>query len=785
MFHNYLLIALRIIRLNKVSTLINVMGLAVGLATYTLIMLWVQDELSYDRFNANYKNLYRVVENQYYAGGDVFPVAVTPSALSGQLKEEYPEVVRSCRLTQMWYTVRQEEKVFSEGFTLVDPGFLSMFSVELIKGDVATALSDPQSIILTEELAARYFGTLDPVGRTLSIDRKAFMVTGIMKKFPVNSHAEIKSLIPFMYLKSTGSNMEDWGNNSYYTYVLLDPKADLSDFNNKIRELIKKHNKGAVTDIYLQPIGQIHLYSSGKFTAEIGAQGDIRYVRALSLVAIFILLIACINFMNLSTAQSTRRAKEVGMRKVTGAQRSKLILQFLGESVILVFIAYLVAMIAVELFLPRFSNLTGKPLDLKYFTPRFAGRALIIIFLTGIVAGSYPAFFISSFNPLKVLKGALRVGPGSSVFRRVLVTSQFAISVALIIVTLIITRQLNFIQKQKLGYDRENLVYFYFGDEIKPHLKTFKQELLASPDILSVTTTNQVPTYIGNSSSGWTWEGKSSTEEVLMHMVTVDEDYVKTFKIDMAEGRYYSPEMMHDTAFVVINETAARLISPEGSAIGKFLSVYRYRLNIIGVVRDFHFKSVHKKIEPLVLAFLPNDTYILFARIAASNREHALKHMETVFKKFAGDQFYAYHFLDEDFNNLYKAEKQMNMIFSYFAILAIFISCLGLFGLALFTSEQKTKEIGIRKTMGASLSSLVWMFLREYLRWVAMAVILAAPVAWFAMEKWLGNFAYRISMRPVEFIVAALLAFLIAMLTVSYQAIRSATRNPVISLKYE
>ena len=482
MFHNYLLIAIRIIRHNRISTLINVLGLAVGLATYTLIMLWVRDELNYDRFNTHYKDLYRVVENQYYAGGDIFPVAVTPSGLAGKIKEEYPEIEKSSRLTDRWYTIRQDEKIFSEGFTLVDPDFLSMFSVEMVKGDKATALLNPQSIVLTEELAEKYFGTLDPVGRTLSIDKKGFIVTGVIKKFPTNSHVEVRSLIPFLYLKTTGSNMEDWGNNSYWTYVQLTPGTDLAAFNSKIKDLIKRYNKGAVSDIYLQHIGQIHLYSAGKFTAEIGAQGDIRYVRALSMVAIFILLIACINFMNLSTAQSARRAKEVGMRKVTGANRRKLIVQFLGESVILVFMAYLVAIIAVEALLPWFSNLTGKALALHYFTRQFVVNAFFIILVTGVVAGSYPAFYISSFNPMKVLKGLLRTGQGGSIFRRILVTSQFAISVSLIIVTLIVTRQLTYIQNKKLGYDRENRVICIWGPSpstdsttVPPHyaLKSF------------------------------------------------------------------------------------------------------------------------------------------------------------------------------------------------------------------------------------------------------------------------------------------------------------------------
>jgi len=785
MFWNYLIIALRTIRQNRTSTFINILGLAVGLATYMLIMLWVNDELNYDKFNARFDDLYRVVENQYYAGGELFPVAVTPSGLAAGIKEEYPEIRMVSRLTEQYYIVRQEEKIFSEGFDLVDPDFLSMFSVELIRGDKARALADPNSVILTEEMAAKYFGDIDPVGMTISIDKKSFMVSGIMKKFPANSHIELKSLIPFTYLKTTGTKMDDWGNNSYWTYVLLEPGTDLKAFNDKIKGLIKRHNENAVSDIYLQHIGEIHLYSAGKFTAEIGAQGDIRYVRVLSLVAIFILLIACINFMNLSTAQSTRRAKEVGMRKVTGANRRKLIFQFLGESVLLVFVAYLIAVILIAILLPWFSNLTGKTMVIRYFTLDFLGNALFVILLTGIVAGSYPAFIMSSFNPLNVLKGSVRTAPGGAIFRRILVTPQFTISVALIIITLIITRQLTYIQNKKLGYDRENLVYLYFGDEVRTHLQTLKQELLSSPDILGVTTTNLLPTNIGNSMSGWTWDGKSSTEEVLMHMVQVDMDYLKTFRIELAEGRFYSPEMMNDTSFLVINESAARLISPEGTPIGKFLSIGPYRLNIIGVVRDFHFKSVHRKIEPLVLAFLPKDNYVLFVRISANNRDKTLKYLSESYKKYAADQPFTIRFLDEDFDNLYKAEKRMSSIFRYFSILAIFISCLGLFGLSLYTAEQKTKEVGIRKALGATSTSIAGMFLQEYFRWVIIAILLATPIGWFYMQNWLRDFAYHISIRPHEFVLAAVLAFAVAMLTVGFHALKSAGRNPAHSLKYE
>jgi ABC-type antimicrobial peptide transport system permease subunit len=580
--------------------------------------------------------------------------------------------------------------------------------------------------------------------------------------------------------------MEDWGNNSYWTYVLLAPNTNIKSFNEKIRGLISKHNTNSNnTQIYVQHIGEIHLHSAARFTAEIGSQGDIRYVRSLQMIAIFILFIACINFMNLSTAQSIKRAKEVGMKKISGAGRGKLVMQFLSESVFLVLLADIVAMVMVESLLPWFNNLTGKSLAIEYFSLEHLQSTLGIILLTGIVAGSYPAFFLSSFSPLKVLKGKFKTGKSAAIFRKILVTGQFTISIILIIGTLIVTRQLRYIQEKKLGYDKDNIAYFFLTDGMKKHMEALKQDILEEPGIESVTYTNQLPSNIGSSSWGWNWDGKSSTEEVLMHMVMVDEDFQKTFKIAMAEGRYYSAEMRNDSSNVVINESAARIISDKESVIGKVLSFGNYKLTIIGVVKDFNFKSVHRKIEPLVMGCLPKECYITVMRINSGNMKKATSHIEKTFKKYASDQPYYLGFLDQDLENLYLSEKRMGVIFRYFSLLAILISCLGLFGLSLFTAEQKTKEIGIRKTMGATSLSIVTLFLKQYFRWVLLATIIATPIAWYTMQAWLDNFAYRISIHPMEFIVASLMAFAIAMITVGYHAIRASGQNPVISLRYE
>jgi ABC-type antimicrobial peptide transport system permease subunit len=661
-----------------------------------------------------------------------------------------------------------------------------MFSVEFIKGDKQSALSQNQSVILTEELASKYFGKDDPIGKILQIDGNEFMVTAIMKNFPKNSHLAVTSLIPFLYLKSKNYDyFESWGNNTYYTYVLLSPETNVESFNKKIKDLINKNNKGINIEISAQHIGDIHLKCSGKYAAEVGNQGDIKYVNALRIIAIFILLIACINFMNLSTAQSAKRAKEVGIKKITGAGKIRLILQFLGESVFLVLIADIIAMVLVESVLSWFNNLTGKELVIHYFTFDHLKNTLGIVLITGLIAGSYPAFFLSSFNPLQVLKGKFRSSKSAVLFRQILVSLQFAISIILIIGTLTIVRQLKFIQNKKLGFDRENLVYFYYGNQIKNHMQSFKQELMAEPSILSVTCSNQSPANIGNSSYGFEWEGKSTDEQVLVHHVCVDEDFQKTFKLEMAEGEFYNASMVGDSSYVVINQTAARLITEKGPVVGKIVTFWGRRIKIIGVVKDFNFKSVHRKIEPLAMLLIPPETYCSFVRINSGAREKALKHIEATFKKYDPEQPFYSKFLDEDLDNLYSAEKRISVIITYFSILAIFISCLGLFGLSLFTIELKTKEIGVRKTLGATTFSITIMFLKQYYKWLMISVIVATPLAWYTMHLWLENFAYRITQKPYEFIIAAVISFLIASITVCSQAIRAASQNPVVSLRYE
>ena len=785
MIKNYFKIILRNFRRFPVYSLLNIGGLAIGMTCTFLILLWVQDEMSYDKFYKDADNLYRVLENQHYAGGEIFPVAVTPSGLAPAMKEEFPEIIRASRYTNNWWLVQKGDEFVNEKFTNVDPDFFKMFDIQFVKGDISTALKEPHSLVMTEEMAKKYFGDENPLGKTLNVDRKyLFTVTGVIKKQPHNSHMDFNLLVPFVFLKETGTDINNWGNNSIFTYVELQNSTDYKVVDDKIKNFLKKYNEGSTTDILLQNVQKIHLYSSGKYTADISGLGDITHVRIFSVVALLILIIACINFMNLSTAQSARRSKEIGMRKVVGASKRKIILQFFGESIFMAFVAHIIAMILVELLLPTFNNISGKQLDINYQSINLYVILLSIILFTGLLAGSYPALFLSSFNPLNVIKGAINRNPGNAGFRRVLVIIQFSLSVFLIICTLIIGSQLAYIRNIKLGLNKDNIGYFWFGKDIQKKRVALKNELLKNPDIISASISNQLPTNVGNSSDGFKWEGKNPDEDVLFHLLVVDEDYAKTFKLKMEEGRFFSIDYPSDTFAVVINEKAAEVIGYK-DPIGKPLSVWQYNLHIIGVVKNFHFKSVHNKIEPLVMFMNPDWFNIFFVRMNPENITETVKFIEKTVKKFDPVSPFYFNFLDKDYDNLYRSENQMGKIFNYFSLLAIIISCLGLLGLSSFMAERRTKEIGVRKVNGAKNNEIFILLSKEFTVWVIISFLIASPLAWYAMNKWLHSFAYHTKMEWWEFLVAGLILLAVALLTVSFQVYKAASKNPVEALRYE
>ena len=785
MLKNYLKIAYRNLTRYKAFTAINILGLAVGMACTILILLWVQDELSFDNFNKNAEKIYRVVEIQHYAGGTIFPVAVTPGPLAESLKETYPEITDAARFNFSGRNIRYNDKIFREVIAFADPSFLKIFTYHLSAGDPNTVLNDPHSILLTEKSAQKYFANENPIGKAILIDDSVSMkVTGVLKDVPTNSHLRFEFLVPFESLKNLGRNLDQWGNNSFYTYVQLQQDAKVSEVNQKIKDEIKKHNEGSVTDLELQQLMKIHLYSAGKYTADIGGLGNIEYVNIFSLVALIVLFIACINFMNLSTARATKRAKEVGMRKVIGADRFQIVKQFYIESILFAFIALLIALTISDLLLNAFNDLSGKEISFSSLGSTTIIALIILTIFTGIIAGSYPAIYLSSFLPIKVLKSNSAISGGGSFFRKVLVVTQFSLSLILIIGTIIISSQLDFIKNKDLGFNRENVIELNINNPIRTNLEAVKNELEKNPKIISVAASSSGPTYIMNSTSGISWEGKNEKEETLIHFMFSDQDLANTFKMNMAEGRFYSRDFGSDTSAIVINEEAAKIMGMK-DPLGKTLTVFGDKLNIIGVVKNFNFKPLDTKIEPLVIKYSDDLLFSMFVRVKPGDLTSTIDYIKDVYKTFSPSAPFNYHFIDKNFEELYTSETRMQTIFSYFAIFAIIISCLGLFGLASYIAERRTKEIGIRKVLGANVFNLSYLLSRQFTKWVLISNLIAWPVAYFLMDQWLQDFAYRVDISLWVFPLSGLLVLAVAILTVSYQAIKVALVNPVKSLKYE
>jgi len=785
MLKNYLKIALRNIRRHKGYSFINIAGLAIGMACCILILLWVQDELSYDRFHENAGDIYRVLQDIKFADHDT-TWAINQGPLGPSLKTDFPEIINATRITWRRLRLTYNDKRFDEVLGMADDSIFEMFTFPLVKGDPATALSDPHSIVVTEEMAEKYFGDEDPLGKTIKADNKwDFQVTGILSNVPHNSHLQFDFLIPFIFGRELNYTVDRWGNSQFRTYVQLQKGAPVQEVIQKISGyLFEKPTIEKDARLNLQPLARIHLYSNYEFDS---AHGDITYVTIFSIIAFFILLIACINFMNLATARSGNRAKEVGMRKVAGAHKTDIVRQFYSESILLAFIALFVALTIVGLLLPTFNNLAAKELSMNVSGNLLALLGLLgITLLTGVISGSYPALFLSTFQPVKILKGSLRSGSKGSVFRKILVVFQFALTILLIICTIVIYNQINYMRNVKLGYDKEHMIYKGMRGDMRAKFDSVKNELLQNPNILGVTASSNVPTYgYTFSNSLWRWEGQDPDEETLMRAVFVDFDYFETFGMEIVEGRSYSKEFSTDaTVAIMVNEEAVKAMGME-SPIGKRLSLGNNNMKIIGVVKNYHFRSLRQEIDPLILIYNPGPCGVLFARLKSENIPKTIGYMENIWKEFAPGHPFNYRFLDEALDDLYRSEQQIGTILRYFSILAIFISCLGLFGLASFMAEQRTKEIGIRKVLGASVSNIVLLLSREFTKWVLLANIIAWPVAYFAMHKWLQSYAYSTNIALWSFILSGVLALVIASVAVSYQSIKAAVTNPADSLRYE
>ena len=793
---NNLIVSLRNARKHLGYTFLNVAGLTIGLTASILILLFVLHERSYDRFHANADRICRVAVRARL-GNTRIDQTFTPAILTPTLLEEFPEVVRSVRFrnNSRGILVKVDDRTYNEQrVTAVDAAVFQVFSFPFIHGDPKTALAEPNTTVLTVSTARKYFGDAHPVGQTLTIGDVDFRVTGIIEDIPDNAHFHFdifNSIITFNTINST-----HWFDNNYKTYIQLQEDCTVADFEAKLPEFVKTHlwegqdyaawvDQGNFWEYYLQPLTDIHLNSD--LRGEFEPNGNAAYVSVLTVIAVFILLIAVMNYMNLATARSAGRAREVGIRKVVGSLRRPLIGQFLAESVMSSLFALALALINVEILLPSFRNLVSRPgiripyLEQPLILAGLVGFGLVI----GIISGSYPAFFLSSFQPISVLAGKLRSASRNIRLRNGLVLIQFSISIFLFVGTFIIRGQMAFIHNRNLGFDKEHVVVIRTPQPLGAQSIPFKQALLGHPDILSVSGSTTLPG-MGLNNIGFRAEGEE--KGITLNLIMGDFDLLETLQFKMQEGRFFSRAFPTDSSAIVINEATAKLLGWD-NPIGKHLDPYGTELTVIGVVKDFHYESLQNTLEPGAILLLPgvfnwSERYIS-VRIRPENPAETLGQIRSTWDAMSNGMPFEYTFFDQEYDALYKNEERTGRVFTIFSLLAIFVSCLGLFGLASFAAEQRTREIGIRKVFGASVPGIVARLARDFTRWVVIANVIAWPAAYYAMSYWLHNFAYRMQISITPFVAAGLLTFVIALLTVCYQSVRAAAANPVESLKYE
>ena len=782
---NYLKITLRSLWQQKTYSFINIFGLAVGLCSTLLILLWINDELGYDRFHEKEDYLYQAW-NRGVFDGDLECWNVTPSLLGPALKKEFPEIHEMSRMN--WVSAKllkvKDKRLHIRG-TAVDPGFLTMFSFPLLKGDPQTALNDINSIVITESLAKKLFGRQNPINQVIRYeDKENFVVKGVMKDLPSNTYFNFEFLVSWAYLKKIGQDFAYWGNNSYRTFVELLPGTSIEQVNKKIVDITIRNSGGEEdTEVFLHSIKNWRLYSSfenGKI-----AGGRIEYVQLFAVIAGFILLIACINFMNLATARSEKRIKEVGIRKTIGARRSALVIQFLGESTLVAAFALALAIVFTELALPSFNQLTGKELFIQYNSPVYWMIGVGFVFFTGLLAGSYPAFYLSSFQPVKVLKGTYLAGRTAVLPRKILVVVQFTFSIALIISTIIVYQQIQYAKDRKQGYDKEHLLYHFFTGNTDKNYELIKSKLLEKRIATAVTKTNQPITNAGSNTWGVHWDGKNPEEHIIFDQLTATEDFAKTMGIKIVQGRDLDiTTYKTDSSACIVNESAVKTMKMK-EPIGKIIQYDERDLRIVGVFQDFIWGSPYQKLRPMFVRVEDWYNVITIRLNDKISTDKALKEAKAIFKEFNPNYPFEPRFVDAEYEKKFKNEQLIGTLSNLFAILTVIISCLGLFGLAAYTAELRTREIGIRKVLGATVTNIIFLLSSDFLRLVVIAFLVASGVTWWLMSNWLADYTYRINISWWIFVLAGLLSVLIALLTVSYQAVRASLTNPVKALRYE
>lgn len=787
MIKNFFKIAFRNLVRKKVFSSINILGLSIGMASALLILLWVHNELGFDRFYTNTSRLYQMYNRDKFEG-EMHSWGVTPVPMATALKKDYPEVEDVTRYSNITFLVSNADKRFNLRGAFADSSFLQMFSFPLLHGNAAQSLNSNYNIVLTQKLAVKLFGNENAIGKTVLIDSvENFTVSAVLKDLPNNTSFDFEYLLPWSFRKKLGWDNDNWASNEVSTFVLLKPGASQAVFDKKIENITKNHSK-ETTLVFSHPLSRLHLYSKDDNGKLVG--GQIETVRLFTIIAILILLIACINFMNLSTAQSEKRAKEVGIRKTAGAGRRGLIFQFFGESILIAFIAFIIGLFIVQLSLQGFNQLTGKQLFIDYANPLFWLFSLVFIFITGLTAGCYPAFYLSSFTPVKVLKGSFKKTNALVTPRKVLVVLQFSIAIILIISTIIVSQQIKFAQDRDTGYNKNSLVYTFVQGDADKNYPLIRQELLSSGSAVSVSRSSNPITQRRGDSWGFSWDGSTEADKKtdFVRMGT-DAGFVKTMGVELLQGRdidiYNYPT---DSTAILLNESAVKAMhvkKPLGMIVKNFGDM---QFHVVGVVKDFILESpFEKKVNPIII-FGPSVDFLQVIHYKLNPLQSASKNIamaESIFKKYNPQMPFEYFFVDESYAKKFKSQQRTGNLSALFAGLSIFISCLGLFGLAIYIAESRIKEIGVRKVLGASVTGIASLLSKDFLKLVLIAFIIASPIAWFAMNKWLQGYTYRIDIQWWVFVSAGILSVLIAFITVSYQAVKAAMSNPVKSLRTE
>lgn len=788
MIKNFFRIAWRNIWKTKGYSFLNIFGLALGIACAALIFLWVESELTYDDYFANKDQLHAVYSKQSY-DGHTYCFPSTPGPLSDALKGDFPEIKAASRSSwDIEKLFSYSDKKLRETGRFVEPDFLNMFSLKFLEGNPAAALKGINALVLTESFAKRLFGNEPALGQLVTLDNDAsFTVTGVIEDLPENVTYDFSWLAPFAGYENQNTWLEYWGNNGLLTFVQLNEGVDLTAFNKKIQNYIPEKSgiPSLISHSFLYPMSRWHLY--GSFDAQGNEQdGSVKFVRLFSIIAWVILLIACINFMNLSTARSEKRAKEVGIRKVVGAQKHLLRLQFIFEAILMAGLAAVLSLVMVWIGIGSFNQLMEKQLSLGLDQPGHWLALLMLVIFAGLLAGSYPAFYLSSFNPIGVMKTGGQKHGSAGWIRKILVVIQFSASIILIICTIIVYQQIQHVKGRDMGYQRQHVLTTSFQGALLDHYELIREKLEASAAVEQVGLTNMSVLGIHSNTGSIGWEGKDPNKEVLISLLNVDAGYIPTLEMDMVSGRNFRQGMLGDSSSVIINESFARLIEPQGDVVGKTLERDGLK-TIIGVVRDFVYNDMYGPAEPLLIYPISQQTPgILYLRLAENvPLEEAIASVAAIFKQQNPAFPFEYKFLDTQFNQQFQTENRIQKLVSVFGVLSIVISCLGLFGLASYTAEQRTKEIGVRKVLGASVPSLANLLSREFILLVLISCGIAFPVAWSVMSKWLVKYDYHISVHAWVFLVAGIGALTVALLTVSTQAIRAAMANPVDSLRDE